>query len=200
MAGPVVLSTGVIENRASNAQGRAVRHLVVRVENNTLTSATSEGTPIVIIEVFRVTPSTGGFATQSTYALDQVSLGDVNQPDSVWTLDNLFADLDAFGVRATITSTGSTLTELPTVTVFGKDAEGRTIQMYPVYTVTSVTAPTVPSLAPDFESLLGQVATVGTPSGSITGEVTGVGIDYVQITESNGDIVLIPFTSVNAVY
>lgn len=137
MAGPFVLSTGVIDNRApATGVGRPARSLVIRVENNGVTAATPEGVPIVVLEVFTVNPADGGFGSQSTYALNQVALADVNQPSSTFTIDNVFADLDTYGVRCTITTTGSTLPSIPTVTVFSRDAQGTTISSRRLYAVT----------------------------------------------------------------
>lgn len=200
MAGPIVISTGVIDNRSIPSAGRPIRTITVWIENNTVTSTTTEGTPIALVGVFTVTPSTAGFASQTTYALDQVGLNDVDQPDSVWTLDNLFADLDTFGVRVTFTSTGTTLDTIPTVTVFGRDVAGTIVASYRLYSATVTPAPTaLPSQLIDlFESQLGQTVAVTTNGGVISGTVTAVGTDYVQITESNGDIVLIPFDAITA--
>lgn len=137
MAGPIVFSTGIIDNRPSTpGNSRPVESLVVRVENNEDVLATAEGTPIVVLEVFQETPAGGGFGTQSTYALNQFSLGEVNQPFSTFTLDNVFANLDNFGVRCTITATGQFITSVPTITVTGKNASGTIIASYPLFAVT----------------------------------------------------------------
>ena len=201
MGGPFVISTGVIDNRSTSSVGRPIRRITVRIENNGVTSATTEGTPIVLIEVFTVSPSSAGFASQTTYALDQVSLNDVNQRGSVWTLDNLFADLNSFGVRATITSTGTTLDSIPTVTVFGKDVDGNIVASYRLYPVTVAPAATAlnSTFVALFESNFGKTVTVTTNGGVITGTVSAIGTDYVQITEIIGDIVLIPFRAITAV-
>lgn len=131
MAGPVILSTGLIENRAPSAGSeRPVTSLVIKVENNEVTSSTTEGVPIVLLEAFTATPTGAGFGTQETYVLYQVSLTDVNQPNSTFTIDNVFANLDNFGVRCTVTSTGSTLNFLPTVTVFGNNTQNNMVASY----------------------------------------------------------------------
>lgn len=131
MAGPVILSTGLIENRAPSAGSeRPVTSLVIKVENNEVTSSTTEGVPIVLLEAFTATPTGAGFGTQETYVLYQVSLTDVNQPNSTFTIDNVFANLDNFGVRCTVTSTGSTLNFLPTVTVFGNNIQNNMVASY----------------------------------------------------------------------
>ncbi|QHW29407.1 hypothetical protein GZH47_00230 [Paenibacillus rhizovicinus] len=137
MAGPIMYSTGIIDNRAPNpGTGRPVTNLVIRVENNETVAASAEGVPIILIEVFNETPSGGGFGNQSTYSLNQFSLGDVNQSASTFTLDNVFANLDNFGVRYTLTSTGSFIISIPTVTVTGKNENGTIIATYPLSAVT----------------------------------------------------------------
>ncbi|MDG0812229.1 hypothetical protein [Cohnella rhizosphaerae] len=138
MAGPVILSTGLIENRApSNGGGRPVTSLVVKVENNAATSQTVEGSPIVVLEAFTAAPAGAGFGSQDTYVLYQVELGDVNQLYSTFTIDPVFANLDCFGVRCTVTNRGPTLTFLPTVTVTGKNAQNATVAVFGLTQVTT---------------------------------------------------------------
>lgn len=56
-----------------------------------------------------------------------------------------------------------------------------------------------PALQSLLQSKQGQTVTVSTPAGNVTGEIILVGTDAVEIRESNGDIVIIPFTKVTAV-
>ncbi|MDG0812230.1 hypothetical protein [Cohnella rhizosphaerae] len=133
----IVLSTGVIDNRAAVPGGaRPVQSLVIRVENNQAVLQSAEGLPVVAIEVFFERQIGGGFGVQATYAVNQISLADVNQPMSTFTLDHVFADLDAFGVRCTVTSSGQLITSIPTVTVTGKSADGTIVRTYAVLPVT----------------------------------------------------------------
>ena len=50
-----------------------------------------------------------------------------------------------------------------------------------------------------FEGKLGDLVTVTTPSGTLFGVVTLVAADVVVLTESNGDILIIPFSKVTSV-
>ncbi|MDQ0060246.1 hypothetical protein [Paenibacillus harenae] len=45
----------------------------------------------------------------------------------------------------------------------------------------------------------GTTATIETNAGSISGTIVAVGIDFVQILEPTGDIVLIPISSITAI-
>ncbi len=50
------------------------------------------------------------------------------------------------------------------------------------------------------EDLLGQSVVIETNAGTVTGTLTLVGTDVVQVLEPTGDIVLIPLNSINSVY
>jgi uncharacterized protein YlxW (UPF0749 family) len=56
-----------------------------------------------------------------------------------------------------------------------------------------------PALQSFLQSKQGQTVTVSTPAGNVTGVVILVGTDAVEIRESNGDIVIIPFSKITAV-
>ncbi|WP_185955943.1 DUF2642 domain-containing protein [Melghirimyces algeriensis] len=49
-----------------------------------------------------------------------------------------------------------------------------------------------------FQSLLNNVVTIFTPFGDVTGEVTNVGEDFVEL-ESGGDIILVPYANITFV-
>lgn len=49
-----------------------------------------------------------------------------------------------------------------------------------------------------FESRRGTTVSITTDAGVVTGVVTDVGVDYVRLTESDGDIVFVPLTEVNS--
>ncbi|PWI57462.1 hypothetical protein [Sulfoacidibacillus thermotolerans] len=59
--------------------------------------------------------------------------------------------------------------------------------------------PANPALETYFSSRQGQIVTVTTSGGTITGTVTEVGTNAVLLTESNGDLVLIPYVKITAV-
>ena len=50
-----------------------------------------------------------------------------------------------------------------------------------------------------FQSQLNHTVTVSTPDGNITGVVVVVGTDAVELRETNGDIVIIPYSKITAV-
>ncbi|KUO96282.1 hypothetical protein [Ferroacidibacillus organovorans] len=59
--------------------------------------------------------------------------------------------------------------------------------------------PANPALQALFTSKQGQVVTVSTASGTLTGTVTLVGTNAVELTESNGDILVIPYSKITGV-
>lgn len=59
--------------------------------------------------------------------------------------------------------------------------------------------PDNPALQALFTSKEGQVVTVGTASATLTGTVTVVGTNAVELTESNGDILIIPYSQITSV-
>ncbi len=59
--------------------------------------------------------------------------------------------------------------------------------------------PANPALQSYFTSRQGQTVTIATSGGSITGTVTVVGTNAVELIESTGDIVVIPYAKINAV-
>lgn len=59
--------------------------------------------------------------------------------------------------------------------------------------------PDNPALQSLFKSKQGQTVTVSTASGTLSGTVTLVGTNAVELTESNGDIVIIPYDKITAV-
>ncbi|RIV17636.1 hypothetical protein D2Q93_15080 [Alicyclobacillaceae bacterium I2511] len=59
--------------------------------------------------------------------------------------------------------------------------------------------PDNPALQALFIGLQGQSATVTTAAGTLTGVVTVVGVNAVELTEANGDLLVIPYSKVTAV-
>lgn len=59
--------------------------------------------------------------------------------------------------------------------------------------------PANPALQSLFTSKLGQVVTVSTASGTLTGTVTVAGTNAVELTESSGDILVIPYSQITGV-
>ncbi len=59
--------------------------------------------------------------------------------------------------------------------------------------------PNFAALQAQLQSRMGQVTTIVTPSGPVTGTVTLVGTDVVELSEPDGSIVLVPFTSIVAI-
>lgn len=59
--------------------------------------------------------------------------------------------------------------------------------------------PPNPALQALFASKQGQVVTVSTASGTLTGTVTLVGTNAVELTESSGDILVIPYSKITGV-
>lgn len=56
-----------------------------------------------------------------------------------------------------------------------------------------------PDLQAFFTARLGQIVTVFTSSATLIGTVTEVGTNAVELTESNGDILIIPYSQITAV-
>ena len=59
--------------------------------------------------------------------------------------------------------------------------------------------PNNPTLQSLFNSKLGQVVTVTVGSSTLTGTVTVVGTNAVELTESSGDVLIIPYSHISAV-
>ena len=59
--------------------------------------------------------------------------------------------------------------------------------------------PENPSLQALFSSKQGQVVTVGVASGTLVGTVTVVGTNAVELTESNQDVLIIPYSQITSV-
>jgi prefoldin subunit 5 len=64
--------------------------------------------------------------------------------------------------------------------------------------VSALTAP-IQSVRALLQARIGTTATIETDAGSISGTVLAVGIDFVQILEPTGDIVLIPLSSITTI-
>lgn len=64
--------------------------------------------------------------------------------------------------------------------------------------VNTITAPTQGARAL-LQGRMGSVVSIETNAGSISGTIVEVGVDYVQILEPTGDIVLIPLRSITTV-
>jgi YVTN family beta-propeller protein len=91
-----VLDTGPIDNRGSPRTSR----LAIRLSNSGRLPAT------VGVEVYHVNPAGDGFTNETIYLVRLVSLNPFGQPGSGFTVDNVFADLDVFGVRVITSGQG----------------------------------------------------------------------------------------------
>jgi len=67
-----------------------------------------------------------------------------------------------------------------------------------IYTLTRAAAANNPG--DFFRENMGEAVTVETDAGTITGTVQFVGTDFVELLEPGGDVVLVPFASINASY
>jgi hypothetical protein len=65
---------------------------------------------------------------------------------------------------------------------------------------TLVRASTPPDPTEFLESLLGEQITVETDAGAVSGILTFVGSDVIQLEEATGDTVLVPISAIVAVY
>jgi hypothetical protein len=105
------ISTGVIENRK-----RVVTNLAISVSNESTAAAS------VSLAVYTVPAP--GLSNAVVYVLNQFTLNPFNTIGSILTFDNVFANLDRFGVRAT---TGGAGAAGIAITVSGLDAAGNKI-------------------------------------------------------------------------
>lgn len=112
-----VFDTGPIDNRI-NSRTEA---LSIRISN------TGRRYAIAGIEVYQVTPSGDGFSTKTLYAVELVSLAPFANNGDTFTADNIFANLDTFGVRVLTSGLGGN--EIA-VAVLEKDANGQIIRQH----------------------------------------------------------------------
>jgi len=67
------------------------------------------------------------------------------------------------------------------------------------YTLIRVSAPP-PDPTDYFKERLGEQLTVESDAGAVSGQLTFVGTDVIQLEEATGDIVLVPISAIVAVY
>jgi YVTN family beta-propeller protein len=91
-----VLDTGPIDNRDMPRTTR----LTIRISN------TGRLPAIAGIKAYFVNPAGDGFSNETDYLVRLVSLNPAGQPGSVFTVDNVFANLDVFGVRVITSGQG----------------------------------------------------------------------------------------------
>ncbi|WP_308638052.1 YncE family protein [Paenibacillus silvisoli] len=91
-----VYDTGAIQN----AQTSRIVSLSVRVFN------TGRQPAIAGIEAYTINPPGDGFAAKTFYAVNLVSLNPIGEAGSSFTLGNVFANLDVFGIRVSTSGLG----------------------------------------------------------------------------------------------
>lgn len=92
-----VFDTGPIDNR----EDPRTTQLTIRLFNTGRLPAK------VGIEVYTIDPAGEGYATKTIYVLELIALDSFNTPTPSYTLDNVFADLDVFGVRILTSGLGA---------------------------------------------------------------------------------------------
>ncbi|MCO1602093.1 YncE family protein [Desulfosporosinus nitroreducens] len=107
-----VFDTGPIDNR----DAPRTTQLTIRLFN------TGQLPALVGIEVYQINPPGGGFTSETLYVVNLVPLNPFGAPDSGFTLDNVFADLDVFGVRVLTSGLGANDIA---VTVLEKGTDGQ---------------------------------------------------------------------------
>lgn len=112
-----VWDTGPIDNR----DNPRTTQLAIRLLN------TGRMPAIAGIEVYHVNPTGNGFTSETIYVVDLVSLNPFDTPGSGFTLDNVFANLDVFGVR--VISSGLGGNDIA-VTVLEKGVTGEIIDKH----------------------------------------------------------------------
>ncbi|MCO1602776.1 YncE family protein [Desulfosporosinus nitroreducens] len=112
-----VFDTGPIDNRDTPR----TTQLTIRLFN------TGRLPALVGIEVYQINPPGGGFTSETVYVVSLVPLNPFGTPDSGFTLDNVFADLDVFGVRVLTSGLGANDIA---ITVLEKDSAGQIIEKH----------------------------------------------------------------------
>ncbi|WP_409341787.1 beta-propeller fold lactonase family protein [Paenibacillus sp. MBLB4367] len=109
-----VYDTGPIDNR----QFPRTTQLTIRLFN------TGRKTALAGAEAYFINPAGGGLASKTIYAVSLVSLNPFNEPDCSFTVDNVDANLDVFGVR--VITSGRGANDIA-ITVLEKGADGQVI-------------------------------------------------------------------------
>lgn len=92
-----VFDTGPIDNRVSPR----TTQLAIRLFN------TGRLPAIAGVEAYHMNPTGDGFTSETLYVVELVSLNPFGTPDSGFTMDNVFANLDVFGVRIITSGRGA---------------------------------------------------------------------------------------------
>ena len=82
---------------------------------------------LVGIEAYHINPSGSGFTSETLYAVNLVPLNPFGTPNSGFTLDNVYADLDVFGVRVITSGLGANDIA---ITVLEKGSDGEIIEKH----------------------------------------------------------------------
>ncbi|MCZ8517313.1 beta-propeller fold lactonase family protein [Paenibacillus filicis] len=91
-----VFDTGLIDNTGTPR----TTQLSIRLVN------TGRFPALAGVEVYHVDPTSSGFNSQTLYVVNLVSLSPFSTPGSGFTLDNVFANVDVFGVRVITSGLG----------------------------------------------------------------------------------------------
>lgn len=110
-----VFDTGPVDNRNEPR----TTNLAIRLFN------TGRLPAIAGIEAYQIIPAGDGFTSETLYAVELVSLNPFGTTGSGFTLDNVFANLDVFGVRVITSGLGANGIA---VTVLEKESEGQIIK------------------------------------------------------------------------
>jgi YVTN family beta-propeller protein len=110
-----VFDTGPIDNR----DAPRTTQLAIRLFN------TGRKPAIAGVEAYHINPTGDGFASETLYVVELVSLNPFGTSGSSFTVDNVFANLDVFGVRALTSGLGANDIA---VTVLEKGADGQIIK------------------------------------------------------------------------
>lgn len=110
-----VYDTGPIDNRSTPR----TTQLTIRVFNTGRLSA------LVGIETYFIQPPGDGLGSNTIYGLQLVNLSPFNTPGASFTMDNVYADLDVFGVRVITSGLGANDIA---ITVLEKTTDGEIIK------------------------------------------------------------------------
>ncbi len=80
---------------------------------------------LVGIEAYFISPAGDGFGSKTIYVLELIELNPFNSPDPAYTLEDVYADLDVFGVRVLTSGLGA---DDIAITVLEKGSEGQIIK------------------------------------------------------------------------
>jgi hypothetical protein len=112
-----VFDTGPIDNRDEPR----TTQLTIRLFN------TGRMPAIAGVEAYHINPTGDGFGSETLYVVELVSLNPFGTPGSTFTVDNVFAVLDVFGVRVITSGLGANDIA---VTILEKGASGQIIDKH----------------------------------------------------------------------